>query len=365
MQDIGARDIGTQDIRARDLVVPTLVAPTAGTPDPLAPDPGTRAKGSRRGRHAGVRRGAVRAEGAPVEREAAVLPGWVGLAAGVLALAGCGALAWWTGVLPEDAARLPGLPFRPHRDLTPGTVALLTAGVLLTLFAFGGLVRGRVGYASVLTLFGDYRGTVRRTGLLWVNPLMLRRRLDVRLRHWRSEPLPAVDANGTALRAVVLVVWRVGDTVRSALAVADHERYLREQVEAALARVLSRLPADVFHGGSPTLRDADAVGEAMTRTVAAECDPAGIEVFSVQPVRIDYAPEIATAMRRRRIAAIDAQHRDVILGSVVDAVDDMVRRLAERGLLPPDDTDRGGLVKDLAVAFYTGHALPAGAERGA
>ncbi|WP_229840693.1 SPFH domain-containing protein [Streptomyces roseolilacinus] len=312
-----------------------------------------------------MRRGWAPADGELVEREGAVLPGWAGLVAGALALAGCGVAAWWSGALPEDVGPLLGLPFRPYRGLTPGTVVLLAAGVLLALLAFGGLVRGRVGNAFVLTLFGDYRGTVRRAGLLWVSPLLLRRHLDVRLRHWRSEPLPAVDANGTALRVVVLVVWRIQDTVRAALAVADHERYLREQVEAALARVLSRLPADVFHGGSPTLRDADGVGEAMTRMVAAECDPIGVEVFSVQPTRIEYAPEIAAAMWRRRIAAIDAQHRDAVLGSVVDAVDDMVHRLTERGLVELDDYERKDLVKDLAVAFYTGHALPVGAERGA
>ncbi|MER7831637.1 SPFH domain-containing protein [Streptomyces sp. NPDC095602] len=331
---------------------------------PDASAAGTRAKGGRRGRHAGARRGTV-PDAAPVEREGVALPGWVGLAAGAVALAACGFAAWWAGALPEGLGRVLGLPFRPYRGLPVGTSALLTCGLLLAMFAFGGLVRGRVGYASVLTLFGDYRGTVRRTGLLWVSPLLLRRRLDVRLRHWRSEPLPAVDANGTALRVVVLVVWRVRDTVRAALAVADHERYLREQVEAALARVLSRLPADVFHGGEPTLRDADAVGEAMTRMVAAECAPVGIEVFSAQPTRIEYAPEIAAAMRRRRIAAIDAQHRDAVLGSVVDAVDDMMRRLTERGLVELDDYERKDLVRDLTVAFYTGHALPAAAERGA
>ncbi|MEV6689352.1 hypothetical protein AB0N28_29110, partial [Streptomyces sp. NPDC051130] len=33
------------------------------------------------------------------------------------------------------------------------------------------------GHAWVLTLFGRYRGTVRRTGLTWVSPLLLRRRV--------------------------------------------------------------------------------------------------------------------------------------------------------------------------------------------
>ncbi|MET9377164.1 SPFH domain-containing protein [Streptomyces sp. NPDC002992] len=293
-----------------------------------------------------------------VERPAPALPGWIGVVGGALALAGCAAVLWWTGAVPEAAARMLRLPPRPYHGIHLGQWALLALGVLATLFAFGGLGRGRVGYAWVLTLFGDYRGTVRRTGLLWVSPLLLRRRVDIRLRHWRSEPLSAVDAKGTALDVVVLVVWRIRDTVRAALGVDGHEEYLREQVEAAMARVLSQLPADAFHEDAPTLRDAEAVGEALTRMLSAECAPVGIEVFSAQPTRIEYAPEIAAAMRRRRIAAIDAKHRDSVLTAVVDAVDDVVHRLTTRGLVELDDYERKSLVKDLTVAFYTGRNGP-------
>ncbi|MEU4061184.1 SPFH domain-containing protein [Streptomyces wedmorensis] len=294
-----------------------------------------------------------------VERPAPVLPGWVGVVAGALAIAGSAAVVWWTGAVPDEAARMLRLPVRPYNGIHLGQWALLALGVVATLFALGGLGRGRVGYAWVLTLFGDYRGTVRRTGLVWVSPLLLRRRVDVRLRHWRSEPLSAVDAKGTALDVVVLVVWRVRDTVRAALGVDGHEEYLREQVEAAMARVLSQLPADVFHEDAPTLRDAEAVGEALTRMLSAECAPVGVDVFSVQPTRIEYAPEVAAAMQRRRIAAIDAKHRDSVLTSVVDAVDDVVHRLTSRGLVELDDYERKALVKDLTVAFYTGRTAPA------
>ncbi|MFE0738416.1 SPFH domain-containing protein, partial [Streptomyces sp. NPDC058855] len=293
-----------------------------------------------------------------VERPASVLPGWLGIAGGALALAACAAVVWWTGVLPGELERMLRLPHRPYHGIHLGQWGLLALGVVLTLFAFGGLGRGRVGYAWVLTLFGDYRGTVRRTGLVWISPLLLRRRVDVRLRHWRSEPLPAVDAKGTALDVVVLVVWRVRDTVRAALGVDGHEEYLREQVEAAMARVLSQLPADAFHEDAPTLRDAEAVGEALTRMLSAECAPVGLDVFSAQPTRIEYAPEVAAAMRRRRIAAIDAKHRDSVLTSVVDAVDDVVHRLTSRGLVELDDYERKALVKDLTVAFYTGRTGP-------
>ncbi|MFJ5076061.1 SPFH domain-containing protein [Streptomyces sp. NPDC088553] len=328
-------------------------APPKAQPKARAPKAPAQATGQ-----ASASRPAPTADPALVERPGPVLPGWVGVVGGALALAACAAVVWWAGAVPEEASRMLRLPERPYHGIHLGQWALLALGVVLALFALGGLGRGRVGYAWVLTLFGDYRGTVRRTGLVWVSPLLLRRRVDVRLRHWRSEPLSAVDAKGTALDVTVLVVWRVRDTVRAALGVDGHEDYLREQVEAAMARVLSQLPADAFHEDAPTLRDAEAVGEALTRMLSAECAPVGVDVFSAQPTRIEYAPDVAAAMRRRRIAAIDAKHRDSVLTSVVDAVDDVVHRLTSRGLVELDDYERKALVKDLTVAFYTGRTGP-------
>ncbi|MEE4490280.1 SPFH domain-containing protein [Streptomyces sp. BE230] len=288
------------------------------------------------------------------ERPGPALPGWVAVLTAVGGIAAIGGVLWWAGALPARVLSRIGVGPRPYDGLAISAWAALAVLVTVVLFALGGLSRGRVGYTWVLTLFGRYRGTVRRTGLMWVSPLLLRRRVDVRLRHWRSEPLPAMDANGTALRVVVLVVWRVEDTVRATLGVEDHEEYLREQVEAAMARVLSQLPADAFHEDAHTLRNAEAVGDALTRMLKADCEPVGIEVYSAQPTGIEYAPEVAAAMQRRRIAAIDAKHRDSVLTSVVDAVDDTVNRLTARGLVELDDYERKSLVKDLTVAFYTG-----------
>ncbi|MEU3155785.1 SPFH domain-containing protein [Streptomyces fimicarius] len=290
------------------------------------------------------------------ERPGPALPGYAALLAGAAGIAGGLTVLWWRGALPAAWQDAVGLTPRPDLGIGVGAWALLALLATVVLLALGGLGRGRVGYAWVLTLFGDYRGSVRRTGLVWVSPLLLRRRVDVRLRHWRSEPLPAVDANGTALRVVVLVVWRIKDTVRAVLGIEDHEAYLSAQVEAAMARVLSQLPADAFHEDAPSLRDAEAVGDALTRMLKADCEPVGVEVYSAQPTGIEYAPEVAAAMQRRRIAAIDSKHRDSVLTSVVDAVDDTVNRLTTRGIVELDDYERKALVKDLTVAFYTGRS---------
>jgi len=284
------------------------------------------------------------------ERPARVLPGAAGVLAGACGAAGCMATSWWAGVLPPLAVAALRLPAYAGAGLGPGQWAAYAGAGALGLFGFGGLARGRTGRAWVLGLFGRYRGTVRRTGLMWVNPLLLRRRVDVRLRHWRSEPMPAADGNGVALRVVVLVVWRVRDTARAVLGIEDHETYLRECVEAALARV----PVETPGGVRGSVEAAESRVAALTRLTAADAAPVGLEVFSVQPVRVEYVPEVAAAMHRRRIAALDAEHRASVLTSVVDSVEDTVTRLTVRGLVELDDYERKALVKDLTVAFCAG-----------
>ncbi|MGW4562250.1 SPFH domain-containing protein [Streptomyces sp. NPDC004561] len=287
-----------------------------------------------------------------VERPARVLPGPAGVLAGICGAGGCLAASWWAGVLPPLAARALGLPAYAGAGLGPAQWAAYAGAGALGVAGFGGLARGRTGGAWVVGMFGRYRGTVRRTGLLWVNPLLRRRRVDVRLRHWRSRAMPATDPGGMALRVVVLVVWRVRDTARAVLGIEDHETYLSECVEAALARVPVE-PAGGAGGG------ATAAGDALTRLVAAETAPVGLEVFSVQPLQVEYAPEIAAAMQRRRIAALDARERAGMLSSVVDSVEDTVTRLTMRGLVELDDYERKVLVRDLTVAFCSGRAEPA------
>ncbi|GAA2194604.1 SPFH domain-containing protein [Streptomyces bangladeshensis] len=285
------------------------------------------------------------------ERPARVLPGAAGVVAGACGVTGCLAATWWAGLLPPLATEALRLPAYAGAGFGPAQWAAYAGAGLLGVAGFGGLARGRTGRAWVLGLFGRYRGTVRRTGLLWVNPLVRRRRVDVRLRHWRSEAVPATDPDGVALRVVVLVVWRVRDTARALLGIDDHETYLRECVEAALARVPVE-PAGGARGGTT------AAGDALTRLVAQETAPVGVEVFSVQPVRVDYAPEVAPAMHRRRIAALDARQRASMLGSVVDSVEDTVTRLTMRGLVELDDYERKVLVRDLTVAFCSGRSEP-------
>ncbi|WP_051836580.1 SPFH domain-containing protein [Streptomyces sp. NRRL WC-3742] len=296
-----------------------------------------------------------RADQALREHGARAVPGWIAVFAVLLGLAGVLYPLLRTGVIPHWDV-LPDLRGTAAKENGRAEVDLLSiaevAGAgLVVVFALAGLLANAGGETRVLTRWGRYRGTVRRTGLMWVNPLLRRRRVDVRLRHWRSEPVKVVDRTGTPIVVRLLIVWRVKDTARALLAIEDHEGYLREQVQAVLTRTASILPCDSNAAPGPALRDGQWFADELTRALAAEAAPAGLEVYSVQPLALDYAPEVAESMRRRRLADLDAGLRTVLVDDAVEAAALAVRRLERATAHELDEAARSALMEQLLVAF--------------
>ncbi|MDH6132829.1 regulator of protease activity HflC (stomatin/prohibitin superfamily) [Kitasatospora sp. MAA4] len=297
------------------------------------------------------------------EREAVALPGWIALLALLLGLASIVLVTARVGLIPHFTDAVPDL--RSPEVLAAGgpvvtgrALAAVTATGLACLIALAGLLTNAGGETRVLSRWGRYRGTVRRSGLLWINPLLRRRLVDVRLRHWRSEPVQVTDRTGTPIVVRLLVVWRIKDTARALFAVADHEDYLREQIHAVLTRTASMLPCDSNAGPGPALRDGQWFADELTRALAAEAAPAGLEVYSVQPQALDYAPEVAESMRRRRLADLDAGLRTVLVDDAVEAAALAVRRLERATTHELDDAARSALMEQLLVAFVAPAGVP-------
>ncbi|MDH6123540.1 SPFH domain-containing protein [Kitasatospora sp. GP82] len=289
------------------------------------------------------------------EQRARSLPGWLA----VLALLGSTAALLLvlarSGVTPQFAA-LPDLRGAAakesgHAEIDGLAIAAVGAVALVKVVTFAGLLVNAGGQTRVLTRWGRYRGTVRRTGLVWVSPLLRRRRVDVRLRHWRSEPVGVADGTGTPIVVRLLIVWRVKDTARAVLGIAEHEEYLREQAHAVLTRTASALPCDGDSAPGPALRAGQWFSDELTRALAAEVAPTGIEVYSVQPLSLDYAPEVADSMRRRRLADLDASLRTVLVDDAVETAAFAVRRLERATAHELDEAGRRSLMEQLLLAF--------------
>lgn len=291
------------------------------------------------------------------ERAVAGVPGWCAVVAATVSLAAAACVLWLAGRLPAPLAHVaddllgeaPGEPALPWGMLTIGLLALCGAAAL---FSLAGLTRVRSGSAAVLHVRGRYRATLRRTGLVWQSPLRPRRFVDVRLRHWRTRIEGVTDRDGTPLDAVLLVVWQVRNTARALYAVDDHESYLKEQIEAAAGQVFSTLPCDSFREREASLRDSRHLAGELTQALSADVRAIGLDVFSVQVVRLDYTRHVAEAMRQRRLSALEAKHREGTLEEVALAVEATTRKVTAQGGIEWDDYERKAFVRELTVAFY-------------
>ncbi|MFF4650364.1 SPFH domain-containing protein [Streptomyces sp. NPDC001380] len=358
----GAPAAGARPVAAPPATAAPSAVPAGPAPDPSAAAPvdtGTPAAAAAAAAAVHGRRPPRADAGLKEHLPRVVLPGWAALllllacAAGAEMLLGrAGMLPWW---LPGPAEAFPA------GRVTAARLAVLPACV--GLFTLAGLMANVGGEARVLACWGHYRGTVRRTGLVWVNPVLRRRRVDVRIRHWRSEPVEAVDRQGVPIRVGLLVVWRVRDTARAVLSVLDHEDYLREQVHAVLSRTAALLPCDTFDEPGPSLRDGQWFGEELTRALAAEALPVGLEVYSVQPLSLEYGPDVADSMRRRRVADLDAGLRNVIVDDAVEAAALAVRRLERATSQELDRQARSALMEQLLVAFVAPAGVPGASAR--
>ncbi len=108
--------------------------------------------------------------------------------------------------------------------------------------------------AAVLTLLGRYRGTVRSDGWWWVNPLMLHKKISLRVRTFDSDTLKVNDAVGNPIEIASVINWLVADTAKAAFDVEDYEAFVEIQTEGAVRHVASAYPRRRLRGGQPPLR---------------------------------------------------------------------------------------------------------------
>ena len=92
---------------------------------------------------------------------------------------------------------------------------LLVVGVLVFVFVLAGFYLLQPNQAAAILLFGDYRGTDRRTGLRWVLPWLTRTRISTRIHNITSDTLKVNDQRGNPIEIAANVVWRVNDTAQA------------------------------------------------------------------------------------------------------------------------------------------------------
>src|SRR5687768_12976328 len=111
-------------------------------------------------------------------------------------------------VVQDNAAALP--------------VTSLIVGTLLLLLVATGFYMLQPNQATAITLFGDYRGTDRTTGLRWTWPWMIKKKVSVRANNFISERIKVNDLRGNPIEIAAQIVWRVVDTAQALFDVDDY-----------------------------------------------------------------------------------------------------------------------------------------------
>ena len=243
---------------------------------------------------------------------------------------------------PDGAAKVVKLTF----------VGLIIFPLLVLAFLAAGFFMIQPNQATVITLFGEYRGTERREGLRWVWPWMMKNKMSVRAHNIHSERVKINDLRGNPIEIACNVVWRVADTAQASFDVDDYKEFVNIQIEAGLRTVGSRHPYDDFENEEVTLRgSADVINRELLEELNDRLKVAGILVDEAGLTHLAYASEIASAMLKRQQAdAIIAARAKIVLGAV-GMVEDALIKLSQDNIVEMDDERRAAMVSNLMVVL--------------
>lgn len=206
--------------------------------------------------------------------------------------------------------------------------------------------------SRVLTLFGNYTGTIRRTGWWWVNPLTNREKVSLRIQTLDSDSLKVNDAMGNPIEIAAVITWQVADTAKAVFAVENYSQFVRIQAEAAVRHVAGEYPYDDDDGHATSLRaNADVVMETLRAELAQRLEPAGVAVLETRLRRLAYAPEIAQEMLRRQQATAVVAARRLIVEGAVGMVQEALDMLNEREVVNLDEAAKAAMVSNLLVVL--------------
>ena len=232
------------------------------------------------------------------------------------------------------------------------SIAAVVTGPIAILFIASGFYMLQPNQAAAITLFGDYKGSDRTTGLRWVLPWLIRKKVSVRANNFISDRIKVNDLRGNPIEMAAQIVWRVIDTAQALFDVDDYHQFVKVQVEAAIRTIGARYPYDDFEHLEITLRgNHDQVGAELRTELQARLAVAGITVDECGFTHLAYAQEIAGAMLRRQQAQAVVAARKTLVEGAVGMVEMALTLLSEKNVVELDDERRAAMVSNLMVVL--------------
>ena len=266
------------------------------------------------------------------------------------------------------------------------SIAYWIAGI----FLFCGLKVLKPQEALVLTLFGDYIGTLKGQGFYWVNPFCtavnpaagtrlsqsgdvnskensvaalfgnngqnaqmsiesMSKKIALKMMTLNNSRQKINDCLGNPVEIGIAVIWRVTDTAKAVFNVDNYKEYLSLQCDSALRNVVTTGDGVADEG---SLRGSSEVVAARIRDeIQKNVAEAGIEVVEARITYLAYAPEIAAVMLQRQQASAIIDARKMIVDGAVGMVEMALDRLNENKVVELDDERKAAMVSNLLVVL--------------
>ncbi|MDF2646394.1 MAG: rane protein [Paenibacillus sp.] len=207
--------------------------------------------------------------------------------------------------------------------------------------------------ASVVTFFGSYLGTIRKSGLWLIVPFSSRKKISLRVRNFNSVKLKVNDIEGNPIEIAAVIVFKVVDTYKALFDVDSYEKFVEIQSETALRHVASKYPYDRFESEDYSLRgNADEVAAELSLELQQRLSVAGVEVIESRLTHLAYSTEIASAMLQRQQASAILSARQIIVDGAVGMVQLAIARLESEGL-HLDEERKAAMINNLLVAIVS------------
>lgn len=237
----------------------------------------------------------------------------------------------------------------------PFLTFICALSIFATVIVLLGFFSNQPNEAKVFTFFGSYKGTCRKQGLNWCNPLYLKKKMSLRKRNFNVDKIKVNDALGNPIEISAVVVWAVEDTYQATFDVENYETYVETQSESALRELAGMYPYDLFDDTSEnviTLRDNnEEVNKNLQASVQKRLDKVGVEVIEARINHIAYAPEIAAAMLQRQQASAIIAARKIIVEGAVSMVEMALNDLKKKNIVALNDKNKAELVGNLLVVL--------------
>lgn len=208
--------------------------------------------------------------------------------------------------------------------------------------------------SRVITLFGTYKGTLRKNGFFWLNPFFTKKKISLKARNFDSERVKVNDKLGNPILISVILVWRVKDTFKAAFEVDDYEHFVRVQTDAAVRKMAGHYPYDNFDDDEQeiTLRSGvEEVNHVLEEELDERLSIAGIDVMEARIGYLAYAEEIAGAMLKRQQATAVVAARLKIVEGAVGMVETALQELSNKEIIELNNEKKAAMVSNLMVVL--------------